>query len=194
MSKISLPSGSTHSLQIISKLPQNYLIELSKKILDALPNIRINELLPDSFIQKISKECQITKAELNLAITTLVTLWKQATFNAIKADTFKTELLQLSLAEEKVECLSKVWKDSSEKTLNRLRDISHSSIPELQNVNWSILLERATCYEPKKREVQALLQLETDDGKKYTKLNFEELQKLHYTLQTVQKKLDTITK
>uniref|UniRef100_A0AC35FBA8 COMM domain-containing protein n=1 Tax=Panagrolaimus sp. PS1159 TaxID=55785 RepID=A0AC35FBA8_9BILA len=194
MSKIILPPGSTHGLQIINKLSENYLTDLSTKILDALPIIRINELFPDSIIQKISAETQITKAELNFAIKILIALWKQTTFSSIKAETFKSELTQLSLNEETIECLLKIWKNSSERVLNSLRNISHSGIPELEGINWSILLERATCYEPKKRELRALLQLETDQGKKYTKMTENDLQKLHYTLQTIQKKLDTITK
>lgn len=36
------------------------------------------------------------------------------------------------------------------------------------------------------------LQLVTDQGNKYTKLNFEELKHLHYTLQNVQDHMDQL--
>ena len=49
-------------------------------------------------------------------------------------------------------------------------------------------------FEPKKREVKAMIAIDTSDGKKFTKLSFDELQKLHYDLQAVQNRLDSITK
>jgi hypothetical protein len=118
------------------------------------------------------------------------------------------ELAAVGFNENTAQILADVWEELGSDVSSRLRSLSRSGIPELKDVKWTLQLERAryvsaqlestwfttVCsrFEGPKREPVVQVQLVTDQGNKYTKLHFDQLKDLHYTLQTVQDRLDEL--
>uniref|UniRef100_A0AC34QQV9 COMM domain-containing protein 10 n=1 Tax=Panagrolaimus sp. JU765 TaxID=591449 RepID=A0AC34QQV9_9BILA len=187
MSLIVLPPGSKHGIQSINKIPSSSLKKMSEKILQLLPSTKSSDF---SFFE----DSNLTKAEFSLAINVLIGLWKQVAYHSLKPTKLIRELEAVELSQEVIEVFVNVWQQNSDQVLGRLRTLSRSGIPEFEKLNWGISIERATTFEPKKRQVRAMLEIDTSQGKKYAKLSFDELQKLHFQLQEIQKRIDSITK
>uniref|UniRef100_A0A7E4V0X7 COMM domain-containing protein n=1 Tax=Panagrellus redivivus TaxID=6233 RepID=A0A7E4V0X7_PANRE len=193
---IKLPLGSSHAIKLFGdeKLDYDFVKTASKRCLESLPTNFSDDLFNDSELAAFSDHYAIPKPELTLVISMLKALWKQVVFHALKKDAFAAELARLNFTEAKIEALGTIWAENGEETLKRLRNISHSGTPRLNGVNWFIGIERATSYTSAKRDLRALLRLDTSDGDKFQKLGYEELVKLHYQLQTVQDKMDSLIK
>ncbi|KAE9555602.1 hypothetical protein FO519_001180 [Halicephalobus sp. NKZ332] len=192
MSAFSLSPGSKRGIQLIQQIPASKLIKISESILSNLPSTKIPSALEKD--PSISNESNLSNAEFTLAVKTLISLWKQVVFHAMKPGDFQNELEGLEFNQGCIDSLVQFWTSNGEATLSRLRSRSCSGVPEFKELNWGIAIERANTFEPKKREVKAMIAIDTSDGKKFTKLNFEQLQKLHYDLQTVQNRMDSITR
>ncbi|KAH7694248.1 COMM domain-containing protein 10-like protein [Aphelenchoides avenae] len=193
MTTLQLPAGSQKSIELLCMLERKVLARLSKRILDVihLSNAQ-SPLSVDEKAQLMSVMNVQSSAEVSLMISVASELWRQIAYHQMKRADLTEELAAVGFSENSAQILADVWEELGADVSSRLRSLSRSGVPELKDVNWTLQLERASRFEGPKREPVVQVQLVTDQGNKYAKLDFDQLKTLHYTLQTVQDRLDEL--
>ncbi|KAH7722425.1 Jmjc domain protein [Aphelenchoides avenae] len=186
MTTLQLPAGSQKSIELLCMLERKVLARLSKRILDVihLSNAQ-SPLSVDEKAQLMSVMNVQSSAEVSLMISVASELWRQIAYHQMKRADLTEELAAVGFSENSAQILADVWEELGADVSSRLRSLSRSGVPELKDVNWTLQLERASRFEGPKREPAVQVQLVTDQGNKYTKLDFDQLKTLHYTLQTI---------
>ncbi|VDM92683.1 unnamed protein product [Litomosoides sigmodontis] len=184
----------THGIvEKISELGPTKFIQISQRILERIPKITdIADVLDAKERGELFESLQADPASELAVFLTIGELWKNIAYYQPKLQPLLESLKETGFDAEMRNAVVKVWSESGWTVSDRLRNTSFSGRSHVRDIEWALRMNVASSDNPTMRTVEAILQFDTNRGKKTVELSKGKLVELYMILQEVQKSLDVL--
>ncbi|XP_050402231.1 COMM domain-containing protein 10 [Patella vulgata] len=186
------------AVSLINNIEKSKISLLLTRILSKLYIVE-SRPFTDEEEEKLQGALGVSSEELELVLQTLEFFVQQAAYHSAKPQVLSSQLKELQIDDDKVECIAEVWTNGAYGVINRLKS-KGLACKKLEDINWRLNLQLAQSTKVKLKAPNTLLELalksDDDESKERIRLDFshEELYQFYKQLETIQQQLDTLFK
>lgn len=147
---------------------------------------------------KLQGALELEANDLHVVLETAAFILEQAAYHNAKAQLLTQQLLDIQLADEKVQALVNLWTANGKSVAEKLKQRSISP-KQLSEVNWRLNLQMAQSSMTKMKLPNAMFELNLSSGSQcseeqvHLEFTHGELYAFYNQLETIQNQLDTLS-
>ncbi|CAH3033523.1 unnamed protein product [Pocillopora meandrina] len=147
---------------------------------------------------KLQVALELEANDLHVVLETAAFILEQAAYHNAKAQLLTQQLLDIQLADEKVQALVNLWTANGKSVAEKLKQRSISP-KQLSEVNWRLNLQMAQSSMTKMKLPNAMFELNLSSGSQcseeqvHLEFTHGELYAFYNQLETIQNQLDTLS-
>ncbi|XP_037268510.1 COMM domain-containing protein 10 [Rhipicephalus microplus] len=182
------------AVKLINQLDDAKFSALLARILQKLP-CKDERSFTEEEEQKLQRAFNCDAQEVTLLLESLSFIFEQAAFHLAKPQVLRTQLTDLGMEENKVQCMVQSWTSHAKQLVEQLKQRSLAP-RQLQNVDWEVQVRTAQQSAARSKRLQALVDLVVSTGAAHDHLLLQfshgQLFNLYTQLEQIQVQLDSL--
>ncbi|GMS88140.1 hypothetical protein PENTCL1PPCAC_10315, partial [Pristionchus entomophagus] len=182
-------------VSLLSSCSAKLLKRIGLRILESMPVKDANTLFSPEEVNQMAEGLQQETSTVENMISSCLRLFRSIAFHQPKEEQLREETEKLGFSSDFADVIIGLWESElGQTTIVRLSEVTHTGLPRLENVDWSIVrtTDGSSSTSPPLGSHSIVMNLHTSKGQREMRMTREEAVALYEKLNEMQQRIDTM--